>query len=330
MSTTVSIVVPDGWLVGIDTHYFNTTPQFRGIKNVPPNEVEGGVHVVHWGRDAQNLRSAYFFVAALNETIRLKWDASSEAMQLDENGTSIDEREAMYMLNYPESDANKWMDLTDYITRSVLARILPPGMVDTATSSRKENKQLEDILEQKGQAISDSQKEPEFTFTEVDLKHTWPSHTSPAEVTKHSIDKSWYLTHVVLKRQSFDSLMGELQLAFLLVLLLANYSAGQQWITIIELLLGCDDYPGENRQNYSLFFEILENQLKACPEEYFESLLEIQRLSKAFSNFVAFGAGIPSTLTSALETVGVTIDPDIDEEGDELFEHDPSLNVLNV
>jgi hypothetical protein len=85
LTTVICLNVPDGWLFGVDLQFFQTTPQFRGVKAIP-----NGVHVVHWGVDQQNVRSGHFFVAEDQNVVILRWNKEKEEMEIGDEIGELD------------------------------------------------------------------------------------------------------------------------------------------------------------------------------------------------------------------------------------------------
>ncbi|KAA8914201.1 hypothetical protein TRICI_002958 [Trichomonascus ciferrii] len=234
------------------------------------------------------------------------------------------------MVKYPESD--NWHELSNYIKDSNLSNSLATTVSSTSTT-REENEILKKSLyesasiraEETGTKVEDDRivqslvDQPDaLVFQDIDLKHSYKEGQVGSERTKNLLDKSWYLNNIVLKSISFDYLLGELQLGFLLMLLLSNFSSAQQWLKIVDLLTRCEADTRSNPTKYSNFVKIVTSQLNNCPQEYIESFLEPLRLEKAFTNFFTDSPSLPNMnqLKSTLQRIGIEIN-DIDEDPEE-------------
>lgn len=235
------------------------------------------------------------------------------------------------MVKYPESD--NWHNLSNCIKDSNLSNSLAVTVTSTSTT-REENEILRKSLyesasnraKQTGTKVEDDeivqslvdQHDDVLVFQDIDLKHSYKEGEIGSERTKSLLDKSWYLNTVVLKSISFDYLLGELQVGFLLMLILANFSSAQQWLKIVDLLTRCETDLKQNPARYSKFVKIVTYQLDSCPQEYIESFLEPSRLEKAFTNFCADAQLLPNVgqLKSTLQRVGIQIN-DIDDDPDD-------------
>lgn len=230
------------------------------------------------------------------------------------------------MVKYPESD--NWDILSDCIKSSNLSNLAVT--VTSTSTTREENEILKQSLyesasnraEQAGTDVEDDKivqslvDQPDaLVFQDIDLKHSYKEGEVGSERTKNLLDKSWYLNNVVLKSISFEYLLGELQLGFLLVLVLANFSSAQQWLKIVDLLTRCESDLQQNPTRYSKFVKIVTSQLNICPQEYVEGFLEPPRLEKAFTNFCADSPSLPDIkqLKSTLQRIGIQIN-DIEED----------------
>lgn len=85
LTTVICLNVPEGWLFGVDLQFFQTTPQFHGVKAIP-----NGFHVVHWGVDQQNVRSSHFFVAEDQKVVILRWNKETEEMEIGDEIGELD------------------------------------------------------------------------------------------------------------------------------------------------------------------------------------------------------------------------------------------------
>uniref|UniRef100_A0A060T4M3 ARAD1C42020p n=1 Tax=Blastobotrys adeninivorans TaxID=409370 RepID=A0A060T4M3_BLAAD len=326
-TTVVCIGIPEGYLFGIDTQFFQTTPQFRGIKLIPD-----GVHVVHWGSDEQSVRSGHFFVASDHGLVILRWDPDNEQMILASGMSELDVSAVKsrlgeyysFMVSYPSLDS--WQELTNHITQSTLS--LVPQIVTSSSTSVEENALLKKSLydsareraQQSGTAVEEDRiiqsvvdqgdKGDILQFTAFDLKKTWRDDAIGRERTEQARDKTWFLNEVVLPKCGFYNLLGELQLGFVTMIILANYSGAQQWMKIVQLLGNSLKDMELRPERYSILVRLLLIQLQTLPEEYFESFVDKDQFQTVLENLdaMAIGSEYLSKLMDKAAHYGIIID----------------------
>ncbi|AOW00149.1 A1 cistron-splicing factor [Yarrowia lipolytica] len=127
-------------------------------------------------------------------------------------------------------------------------------------------------------------KEPTLNFPALTPDHTWRPGSTGRERTLDSLDSSWYIENVLLKDSSSSSLLGYLQLSFLLCLVLSNYSSSITWRDYIKILCKGEELSSKNPDLYVQFFDILVHQLTVAPAEYLDGLLELSALMEPLGN----------------------------------------------
>ncbi|KAG5367272.1 hypothetical protein CJU90_3525 [Yarrowia sp. C11] len=152
-STTICLDIPQGWLIGIDLYYFNSPPNFKGIKLVPTQKT----HILHWGKDASSVRNGVVFEAKEGEILVFKWDAQKEEMLTNQ---TLDMAETLsllgesypYMLTY-EMITEQYKEmaqlgdfglLSDHVSGSVISAVI--GAADVIVSSTTATDQEADVL----------------------------------------------------------------------------------------------------------------------------------------------------------------------------------------
>ena len=173
----------------------------------------------------------------------------------------------------------QWADLTVYVTQAVLDRVLaaasssnprthaPPHCISSVSSATMD---LEHIP---GLSSSESQLDGEapLEFLSIDLKRTWREGAIGRERTESVLDTSWYLSHLMDslsangdRQAGAAQILGELQICFVAVLTLANWSSLQQWKRILGLLLGCRKAVAEVEQYFVEVLRVLRLQMECC------------------------------------------------------------------
>ncbi|KDE09538.1 hypothetical protein MVLG_00436 [Microbotryum lychnidis-dioicae p1A1 Lamole] len=152
----------------------------------------------------------------------------------------------------------QWSRLIDCITEQTLARVIGLdeqgcAIVDATTPSNMDEKELHAAEAKLGKrqwgkqrqeteqdvATTESQDDDErLTFVEFDLKKSWPEGAQGHELSIWSRDKSWAMNEAVQKhlQGDFKSLLGEVQLSFILFTQLHNFSSLPIYTSLLLLI----------------------------------------------------------------------------------------------
>lgn len=185
-----------------------------------------------------------------------------------------------------------WHRLTNYISPGVLDRILGPGKMaseqDTlwaATSGSSATCDKDHIpglsaTETASAGVVAGEQEKDLQYLPIDLKRTWREGAVGRERTEGALDRSWALGDLVDRfageiRAEADSdpgtlepgevqCLGEMQLTFLMVLTLMNFSCLEQWKRLLGIFLTCRAAI-RTRQNFFIkVLQLLRVQLSHC------------------------------------------------------------------
>jgi A1 cistron-splicing factor AAR2 len=175
-----------------------------------------------------------------------------------------------------------WRELTKYITDMLLDRVLGEDQDKTKNASSQAwtissistAPQDEEKIPGLTGAESKIGGERELNFLSVDLKRTWREGAVGRERTDAVRDRSWYLGHLIElaagsggdRRVGAAQLLGELQVSFLMVLTLANWSCLEQWKRILGVLLSCRQALVEVEDYFVAVVRLLGAQLKHCQD----------------------------------------------------------------
>ncbi|KAI4718004.1 hypothetical protein E4T48_05762 [Aureobasidium sp. EXF-10727] len=255
--TILLLNLPPSALGGMDLLSFTTTPKFQGIKNIPP-----GLHFVFVGSNSTlSVRHGVWIKVNAPSSgppdffIR-KWDTSSEELLPETDVTTLLQQRANLgrvwrdnLTPYRQSasqdsvaseESNRWVQLTDCISVSLLQRVLDTdGETWTLTSSSSAKQDFDDIP---GLSASDlAGNERELCLLPIDLKQTWREGATGRERTEAAQDRSWLLSDLSTRFCNNDTtqILAELQFCFAMVLTLNNYSCLEQWRRILSLVLTC-------------------------------------------------------------------------------------------
>jgi A1 cistron-splicing factor AAR2 len=305
--TVVLQALPPKTFVGIDLFSFNSSPSFRGITTLPP-----GPHFIYTGTDASlSIRHGHWFhiepplSGSSPQTLTFNWNKDLECLEqvqhINQKGLRLDSDQprGRGFISYSEiADASRqqhengrgsdvgavgtvqqWADLTSYVTRGVLDRLLstPSSSISAVHASPHRVSSVSsaavDIEHIPGLSSSESQfdNETPLNLLPIDLKRTWRDGAIGRERTESVLDTSWYLSHLMDSLSANSDrkfgavqIIGELQFCFVAVLTLANWSCLQQWKRILGLLLGCRRAVGEIEGYFVEVLRVLRLQMEVC------------------------------------------------------------------
>jgi A1 cistron-splicing factor AAR2 len=320
--TVLIINLPPKSLVGIDLISFTSSPNFHGIRDLPSS-----VHFLYTGAtESFSVRSGeWFFVqdatASLqgNADVRLrKWDKETETVvpadERDEAGRQYAMRlranlgqiwSAGGLLPYRPRPApqknelagddtlaqSEWYYLSNYITPSLLSRILGPAdtsreykprwIITSCNSAARDADHIPGLSAQEVACASRfADEEKELQFLPIDLKRTWREGAVGRERTEAARDRSWALGDLVRRYSDVarspagvnhdqvgeSQILGEMQFTFLMILTLMNFSCLEQWKRILGLLLTCRAAIKAREGFFIEVLQLLQRQLEHCDD----------------------------------------------------------------
>lgn len=299
LTTLIFDNLPAGWTVGIDMQFFNTNSVLKGLKLIPD-----GIHVVHWAQDPSSVRTGYYFSAKEDLTIVLYWDADNETMLVGDEVGELNIRKQVgrlgeyfpYMVAYP-GDRTVWKGLTRHVKWPQVEYILSKCRVDSVMTSTDENNLLLKTLQQhsKDRNIANDpivnsiidQSDVELKFTMIDLDRTTRPDSSPEDKTKDGLDKSWFMNQLLVSgyNNSDEKLLGEFELAFVNMVIFANYSCSTQWLKIIRIALDCKELVQQRQSLFEKLLTQLCTMFEHFPEEYVEEFIDESFLEMYIGEF---------------------------------------------
>ncbi|KAI9012700.1 A1 cistron-splicing factor [Phycomyces nitens] len=271
---------------GIDYHAWTIGPLFKGVKMIPP-----GLHFIYFSATSkeglQGIRTGFFKYFESKEITVREWNPNTEDLreerELDpdqverykQNIRDFDRNMGPYPLD-PPTYYQRWLTLTNHITPGLVRRILPnDGKVSHLPSKSAETLD-KDVLSVKDQRVGKQvEKEEGMDFTPFDLRQSFPKNATAYEITQWSIDKSW-LARDLLRRVYHDDhlvMLGEMQLAFVCLLMAQNFSGFQQWKQMVRLFCSCQEWMEDSPGVFIDFLDTFEHQLEECPEDFFRDIL---------------------------------------------------------
>ncbi|PIN03806.1 mRNA splicing factor [Handroanthus impetiginosus] len=175
---------------------------------------------------------------------------------------------------YTLSQYGDWKRLSSYVTKDTIERIEPiGGEITIARESEMVGKFSKTAMEK---ALDDQLKNCKFSTPEEKSERRGCYYTAIPRVVKHkgmcgteltnlNIDKTQLLESILMKEYGGDedSLLAELQFAFIVFLMGQSLEAFLQWKLLVSLLFGCTEAPLRTRsQLFTKFIKVIYYQLK--------------------------------------------------------------------
>ncbi|KAH9675560.1 AAR2 protein family [Citrus sinensis] len=260
---------------------FSVGPSFKGIKMIPP-----GVHFVFYSSSSRDGKEfspiiGFFIDAGPSEVIVRKWDQQEERLVKVSEEEEARYTQAVCSLEFDKqlgpytlSQYGEWKRLSSYITKSIIERIEPiggeitvtaeSGMMKNTPKSTMERALDEQLKTSKFTASVDSSQKKGCYYTSIPRVVKCRG-MQGEELTSLNLDKTELLESLITKNYggSEDTLLGELQFAFIAFLMGQSLEAFLQWKSLVSLLFGCSEAPLHTRsQLFTMFIKVIYYQLK--------------------------------------------------------------------
>lgn len=105
---------------------------------------------------------------------------------------------------------------------------------------------------------------------------------SSIDVTKCAMDRSAIFKYSKLK---ISDLLSELQVSFLLLTFAQNFEGFEQWLDIVSLLFQSFEIAKDHFKDYRVVFEVVQEHLEMCPDDFFTGLMNENKLYRLLSDF---------------------------------------------
>lgn len=299
----------DPILMGIDTQFFNINSTVSGIKLIPT-----GTHFIHYSTPAfgnnsedvtENLRHGYWFECKEGDVFCLSWNQTKGGFDLTHILSTQRQREDAlenvahtypFMIVYPANDITWKQRVTNYVDMDIIKEFVPyreedvSSEINTLTPSVEENLALTDIL-QKDLSSRDPLRgqQEELRFTVINFKERRDHTKSGKEITASFLDRTWYLEKLFGHNDRI--LFAELQISFVLFILLGSFASAIQWLHLLKLILTCQDFLLTDLRHTLNLLEVLHDQLKILPEDYLnpiftgDNLIDVKDYVSMMENF---------------------------------------------
>ena len=278
--TVVCTGLPEGAEFGIGMRSYTIGPLFGGVKMVPP-----GIHLVTYGTGVDKI--GLFLRIGAGDVHLLQWDPRTEllvtasAEDTERCAAAVRRGELDSSLGpYPMSAHPEWEALATHVEEAVLRRAgLPFGTFVLAGG----------IDDDDGLAGgSDAALQPYFDnlprtaqWVQTDLRRVWRTDKrlggaglQGAELTRFFQDRSQWLEHLLREEYGGGAgadaaLLGEMQLSFLLFLLISSLGALTQWKALLHTVCSSEGAIRSRPTLFTLMVRALTAQLKLAPEDLF-------------------------------------------------------------
>ena len=293
------LIIPDvplGLDFGINCLSFETGPKFAGMSMIPK-----GLHFIYHSTGMAS-RQGFFWRAGGNEVAVCRWDSFEELIHPRE---SISDEARVLLIQqlkrgdlnnnlgaYPVAEHHIWLNLSCFIYDSVLSRancpvgeiIYPSEAQDLATlnivgssgtSSRKNKVDDASTAESKSFQLQGNFAQfvnilaAEVRMTDEIRRADLDSRAK--DLTSLYIDKSLILEHLVATEynMSWENILGELQLSFMLFLLIFCYDALDHWKKLVDTICRSENALISKPDFAVAFMRILYEQLNFAPTDFF-------------------------------------------------------------
>jgi A1 cistron-splicing factor AAR2 len=297
--------LPPDTLVGIDLLSFDSAPRFLGIANVPPGwhflftGATASLSVRHgtWFYVPEDTSPGLKSASGLSQgpenypLLMLEWSQAREELVYVADAAEIgrwqrrlaqgDEelRKGLFPYRQPAGPSG-FSQLTSHVSVGVPTRLAgssdPADWTFTSASCAAQDRdEIPGISTEEAKAGKFGEEEKELNFLGIDLVRTWRPGAVGRERTEGARDRSWALNDIVNRSAATDQgseggwgreLLGEMEVCFLMVLTLGNYSCMEEWKRILGLVLTCREIVKTQQPFFASFLSILLAQLKHCDD----------------------------------------------------------------
>lgn len=112
----------------------------------------------------------------------------------------------------------------------------------------------------------------EIRFTQFP-ERSYPDGSTPAEITKHSLDSSYVLEYLIKAHQSPIDLIGELQFAFICFLIGHSLDAFEHWKRIANIICSSESALSKFRIVFDSFLTAFDAELVEVPEDFLANIV---------------------------------------------------------
>lgn len=288
--------VPQGLDFGINCMSFETGPKFKGLSSIPD-----GLHFIYHSA-GMAARQGFFWRAQPNEVAVREWDSTEEhicsANKLSKDSLSTLVQQLKngdlnsYLGPYQVAEHHIWLNLSCFMNEKVLLKancpieeIVYPSEahdLETLSISNSSNKHMKSANIQPKVASRTEGNFARFVnigAAEVRLRDNLYESTDhnrrARDLTSLYIDKSLILDDLVEREyeSNWENILGELQLSFLLFLLVFCYDSLEHWKKLVDTICRSEKTLITKPEFTVAFIRILYEQLNFSPADFFANEL---------------------------------------------------------
>ncbi|CAL8581316.1 hypothetical protein XPA_007015 [Xanthoria parietina] len=196
---------------------------------------------------------------------------------------SSDANDAAAATKQQDDKEGAWEGITSHVSASILTRFTKSDdewTISSASSGVQDRDEIPGLSREEVRDVIGEEKE--LGMLGIDLKRTWREGAVGRERTEGARDRSWLLQDLSERYQGTeedgdevmiksgggreerwgDVIMGQMEICFLMVLTLANYSCLEEWKRILALVLTCEKSVRDRWQFFARFLRLLKRQLE--------------------------------------------------------------------
>lgn len=126
---------------------------------------------------------------------------------------------------------------------------------------------------------------------------------TPSEITRYSLDSSYSIGQLVKGIEKPESLLAELQLAFICFLVAQVWEGWEHWRKLVLALCSAEEFICQNPALYEKFLSALHFQVHEVPEDLFVDIVESNNflasaLTSLFANISDNSESLPASLVT--------------------------------
>lgn len=216
-----------------------------------------------------------------------------------------------FLAPYDYQVYQRWKSLTDYISPEVVKKLNPksgrinsaPHLIsrpfqsssrnqsDTVSSSKNQSDTVSSCRNQSDTVSSttrtrdekmnsklpqmDEDERSAINFTRLEGLKSHPANSSAAEITRHSMDRSYQLEQLMNQWDgNLDNILGEIQFSFVCFLVGQVFEAFEHLKSLLKIVCSSDSFTARHPSFFMNFIRVLHFQLKEVPLDFFVDIVD--------------------------------------------------------
>lgn len=281
------LVIPDapsGLDFGLDLMSYETGEKFKGVSMLPL-----GLHIVYYS-SGMAPRQGFFIFVQKNEVVIRPWDSFNEEIGATntlskESAKNLIESIQRGDLNnnlglYPYAQHNTWLLLSNFITIDVLQRanvepgvLVYPGDADDLSTKNEKLQKLSTTVTPYFPDTARVARYANISRAETLLcDKICDDNDRIKNISQLRLDASPILTFLceTYYDNNWNNILGELQLSFLLFLLIHSGISLDHWKGLVYKICISESLLLSNATFTTSFLKLFYSQLNHCPDDFFD------------------------------------------------------------